>query len=273
MNYSWKDIDEKKTRKWIVLERREDLWDTIAWCAENHRMVWLKYETVEDNEIISRKVAPYSYRTRNTKVRGKSTYFYAQDFTPGQDHEIKCFLIDNCLQAKKSMQKFSPKFPIEIKQEIDRLEQKRQQDELEKKKKREKKDIKKNHPVKKKDIMVAPKDKDVEVPVKKPTAKKPMVKPEKPIDRKEPVKPVEKPKKDISKDNDVKVSKPEPKKPVKPPVKEKPKPQKPKDNGENEIVVTDEPEDNVSEKPDTDEIQVTDDDGNVVKESNWIQLH
>ena len=63
--------------------RKNDMWDTIAFCAENHKMLWLKYETVEDGDIISRKVAPYSYRIRNTKVRGKSTYFYADDFTPG----------------------------------------------------------------------------------------------------------------------------------------------------------------------------------------------
>ena len=77
--------------------RQNDMWDTVAWCAENHKMLWLKYETVEDGSIISRKVAPYSYRTRNTKVRGRSTYFYADDFTPGQEHGIKCFLIENCL--------------------------------------------------------------------------------------------------------------------------------------------------------------------------------
>ena len=82
--------------------RQNDMWDTVAYCAENHKMLWLKYETVEDNEIISRKVAPYSYRTRNTKVRGRSTYFYADDFTPGQEHGIKCFFIENCLDVKES---------------------------------------------------------------------------------------------------------------------------------------------------------------------------
>ena len=83
--------------RWILYaERTEDMWDTIAWCAENHKMVWLKYETV-DGETISRRVAPYSYRTRRTKVRGKATYFYGQDFTPGEDNSIKCFLVDNCL--------------------------------------------------------------------------------------------------------------------------------------------------------------------------------
>ena len=91
-------VDEDMTEEQLVEEaRRNDMWDTIAWCAENHKMVWLKYETVEENEIISRKVAPYSYRTRNTKVRGRSTYFYADDFTPGQERGIKCFLIENCL--------------------------------------------------------------------------------------------------------------------------------------------------------------------------------
>ena len=82
--------------------RRNDMWDTVAYCAENHKMLWLKYRTVEDGSIISRKVAPYSYRTRNTQVRGRSTYFYADDFTPGQEHGIKCFLIENCLQVKES---------------------------------------------------------------------------------------------------------------------------------------------------------------------------
>ncbi len=114
--------------------RQNDLWDTVAYCAENHKMVWLKYETVESGEIISRRVAPYSYRTRDTKVRGRSTYFYAEDFTPGEEQGIKCFLIENCLDAKESNRKFTPRHPIEIKQEIDRLEQKRKDDELKKQK-------------------------------------------------------------------------------------------------------------------------------------------
>ena len=113
------------------------MWDTIAWCAENHKMVWLKYETVE-GEIISRRVAPYSYRTRRTKVRGKATYFYGQDFTPGEDNSIKCFLVDNCLQAKKSPTSFSPKFTIEIKQEIDRLEDQRREQERKEREERRK---------------------------------------------------------------------------------------------------------------------------------------
>ena len=100
--------------------RQNDLWDTVAYCAENHKMVWLKYETVESGEIISRRVAPYSYRTRDTKVRGRSTYFYAEDFTPGEEQGIKCFLIENCLDAKESNRKFTPRHPIEIKQEIDK---------------------------------------------------------------------------------------------------------------------------------------------------------
>ena len=123
--------------RWIFLEREDDMWDTIAWCAENHKMVWLKYETVE-GEIISRRVAPYSYRTRRTKVRGKATYFYGQDFTPGEDNSIKCFLVDNCLQAKKSPTSFSPKFTIEIKQEIDRLEDQRREQERKEREERRK---------------------------------------------------------------------------------------------------------------------------------------
>lgn len=114
--------------------RQNDIWDTVAYCAENHKMVWLKYETVESGEIISRRVAPYSYRTRDTKVRGRSTYFYAEDFTPGEEQGIKCFLIENCLDAKESNRKFTPRHPIEIRQEIDRLEQKRKDDELKKQK-------------------------------------------------------------------------------------------------------------------------------------------
>ena len=119
------------SESWLMMERAEDMWDTIAWCAENHKMVWLKYETV-DGDIISRRVAPYSYRTRRTKVRGKATYFYGQDFTPGEDSTIKCFLVDNCIQAKKSPTSFSPKFTIEIKQEIDRLEDQRREEERKK---------------------------------------------------------------------------------------------------------------------------------------------
>ena len=107
----------------VMEEARQDkLWDTVAFCAENHKLVWLKYETVDEGEIISRKVAPYSYRTRNTKVRGRSTYFYGEDYTPGEDHTIKCFLIENCLDAKESKQSFTPRHPIEIKMEIDKLE-------------------------------------------------------------------------------------------------------------------------------------------------------
>ena len=123
--------------RWIFLERTDDMWDTIAWCAENHKMVWLKYETV-DGETISRRVAPYSYRTRRTKVRGQATYFYGQDFTPGEDNTIKCFLVDNCIQAKKSPTSFSPKFTIEIKQEIDKLEDERRRKEKEEEEKKAK---------------------------------------------------------------------------------------------------------------------------------------
>lgn len=121
------EVDNMVNEEQLMEEaRQDDMWDTVAYCAENHKMLWLKYETVEDGEIISRKVAPYSYRTRNTKVRGRSTYFYADDFTPGQEHGIKCFLIENCLQVKESRQSFTPRWPVEIKQEIDRLEKQRQ---------------------------------------------------------------------------------------------------------------------------------------------------
>ena len=65
--------------------RQNDMWDTVAYCAENHKLLWLKYETVDEGEIISRRVGPYSYRTRNTKTRGRSSYFYADDFTPGNE--------------------------------------------------------------------------------------------------------------------------------------------------------------------------------------------
>ena len=128
--------------------RMDDMWDTIAWCAENHKMVWLKYETV-DGETISRRVAPYSYRTRRTKVRGKATYFYGQDFTPGEDSTIKCFLVDNCLQAKKSPTSFSPKFTVEIKQAIDKLDDERRKEEEEKERKERKMKLHKDDELKK----------------------------------------------------------------------------------------------------------------------------
>lgn len=122
-------VDEDMDESQLLEESRQDkMWDTIAYCAENHKMVWLKYETVEDGNTISRRVGPYSYRTRDTKVRGRSTYFYADDFTPGEEKGIKCFLIENCLDAKESKQSFSPRFPVEIRQEIDRLERQRKDD-------------------------------------------------------------------------------------------------------------------------------------------------
>lgn len=138
-NYKLEDEPKKKKRRrrkrrtdedqeMVEEARKNDMWDTIAWCAENHKMVWLKYQTVDEGEIVSRKVAPYSYRTRNTKVRGRATYFYAEDFTPGEERGIKCFLVDNCLRVKESKQSFTPRWPVEIKQEIDRLEQKRRED-------------------------------------------------------------------------------------------------------------------------------------------------
>jgi hypothetical protein len=147
-------VNESLEAYWLFEEsRRDDLWDVVAFCAENHRLVWLKYETIEGGDIISRKVAPYSYRTRDTKIRGRSTYFYAEDFTPGEEHTIKCFLIDNCLDAKASRQKFTPRHPIEIKQEIDRLEKQRKDDELKKK-------TDKKKPTPHKDVkVVKPKDK------------------------------------------------------------------------------------------------------------------
>ena len=168
--------------------RQNDLWDTVAYCAENHKMVWLKYETVEDGHVISRRVAPYSYRTRDTKVRGRSTYFYAEDFTPGEEQGIKCFLIENCLDAKESNRKFTPRHPIEIKQEIDRLEKKRKEDELKKQKDKEEPSTPDNSRQDNDEIVDEPKEEQPKVQVKpepkkvepaKPE-KKPVVEPSKP---------------------------------------------------------------------------------------------
>lgn len=99
------------------------MWDEIAWCAENSKMVWLKYETIDEGNIIHRRVAPYSYRTRTTS-KGRNHYFYAEDFTPGQEHTIKSFRIDNCLDAKRSPTTYRPKWDVEIKQKIDDLAKK-----------------------------------------------------------------------------------------------------------------------------------------------------
>ena len=252
--------------------RQNDLWDTVAYCAENHKMVWLKYETVESGEIISRRVAPYSYRTRDTKVRGRSTYFYAEDFTPGEEQGIKCFLIENCLDAKESNRKFTPRHPIEIKQEIDKLEQKRKDDELKKNK---------EAPVGTNDEPKGDNDEIVDEPKEKPKAKpkpepKPTPKPEqKPAPQKSEPKPEpkkeEKPKptpqdkeKEQQKKDDGKVkvepvSKTEPKKEEPPPADNKPKPEE-KPDVDNSVTLDD------KGNPQEDgEVQVTDGDGNTVK--------
>ena len=277
----------------LFLERLDDMWDTIAWCAENHKMVWLKYETV-DGETISRRVAPYSYRTRRTKVRGKATYFYGQDFTPGEDNSIKCFLVDNCLQAKKSPTSFSPKFTIEIKQEIDRLEDQRRKEEREKE--REERKMKTRHQNREKEQDAKQKTKD-DMENYKNTPKKPEPnKPETSQQKQEPQKKdgKEDEKKPIVTDvqqgkTDVKQENPdaEPKKPL-PPPKEKNDQKKNGENGENaangagekedpetqnmddktKVSVTDQPDDTGANKPkDENEVQVTDQDGNVVNES------
>jgi hypothetical protein len=260
--------------------RQNDMWDTVAWCAENHKMLWLKYETVEDGSIISRKVAPYSYRTRNTKVRGRSTYFYADDFTPGQEHGIKCFLIENCLQVKESKQSFTPRWDVEIKQEIDRLEKQRQDKEREKPEEEPDKEIVKPEPEK-------PKEKPEPRPQEPSTPEKPVGKdepsnPEQKVEPKsepkkpspppkaEPVKvsePVEKPPKPEPKEKEPPPPPPEKEEPVE---KQNPEPPKPEEKSDDEVTVTDEPEE-PAKKPDTDEIQVTDDDGNAVNEK-WLRI-
>lgn len=196
--------------------RQNDLWDTVAFCAENHKLVWLKYETVDEGEIISRKVAPYSYRTRDTKVRGRSTYFYGEDYTPGEDHTIKCFLIENCLDAKESKQSFTPRHPIEIKMEIDKLEQKRKEDELKKQKKDNDKEEQPTTPEKDR------KDNDeiVDEPKVQNKPSKVQDKP-KPVKKPEPKK-VEQP------------SKPQPSKKPEPEKKPEPKPQPSKSDQEKE---------------------------------------
>ena len=261
--------------------RQNDLWDTVAYCAENHKMVWLKYETVESGEIISRRVAPYSYRTRDTKVRGRSTYFYAEDFTPGEEQGIKCFLIENCLDAKESNRKFTPRHPIEIKQEIDRLEQKRKDDEL---KKNKEAPVGTNDEPKgdNDEIVDEPKvhDKPKEKPKEKPKAKpkpepKPAPKPapQKPTPKPEPKK-EEKPKptpQDKEKEQQKKVdgkvkvepvSKTEPKKEEPPPQDKKPEPPKPEEKPDKDNSVTLDDEGNPQEDG---EVQVTDGNGNTVK--------
>ena len=256
--------------RWIFLERTEDMWDTIAWCAENHKMVWLKYETV-DGETISRRVAPYSYRTRRTKVRGQATYFYGQDFTPGEDNTIKCFLVDNCLQAKKSPTSFSPKFTVEIKQEIDRLEDQRRKEEQEKEKQEQKTKARQDNRKKERDAQQKTKD-DMENYKNTPEKPKPENKPE-PAKKEEPPKKVEVVKTQEKPEEPVKPE--EPKKPLPPP--------EPAEDGEEEDNSTqttnpDENEDEVNvdtTKPENGEgeedIQITDDKGNVMKE-NWIPM-
>ena len=52
--------------------------------------------------------------------------------------------------------------------------------------------------------------------------------------------------------------------------KQKPEPPKPEEKSDDEVTVTDEPEE-PAKKPDTDEIQVTDDDGNAVNEK-WTRI-
>ena len=52
--------------------------------------------------------------------------------------------------------------------------------------------------------------------------------------------------------------------------KQKPEPPNPEEKSDDEVTVTDEPEE-PAKKPDTDEIQVTDDDGNAVNEK-WIRI-
>ena len=257
--------------RWIFLERTEDMWDTIAWCAENHKMVWLKYETV-DGETISRRVAPYSYRTRRTKVRGKATYFYGQDFTPGEDNSIKCFLVDNCLQAKKSPTSFSPKFTIEIKQEIDRLEDQRRKEEQEKEKEEQKMKARHQNREKEQDAKQKTKD-DMENYRNTPEKPKPeprkkddsQIKKEQPTQKVDVVKTSEKP--------DEPEEPEQPEKPLPPPEKEEDEVQEPEDagngNGDEVKVDTNPPDgDNPNEE---DDIQITDDKGNVMQE-NWIPM-
>ena len=258
--------------RWIFLERTEDMWDTIAWCAENHKMVWLKYETV-DGETISRRVAPYSYRTRRTKIRGQATYFYGQDFTPGEDNTIKCFLVDNCLQAKKSPTSFSPKFTIEIKQEIDRLEDQRRKEEQEKEKEEQKMKARHQDREKEQDAKQKTKD-DMENYKNTPVEPKPEKKPEH-TKKEEPPKKVEVVKTQEKPEEPVKPE--EPKKPLPPP--------EPEEDGEEEednSIQTPNPDENEDEvnvdtttKPENGEgeedIQITDDKGNVMKE-NWIPI-
>ena len=255
-------VNESRNR-WIYIERTEDMWDTIAWCAENHKMVWLKYETV-DGDIISRRVAPYSYRTRRTKVRGKATYFYGQDFTPGEDNSIKCFLVDNCLQAKKSPTSFSPKFTIEIKQEIDRLEDQRRKEEQEKEKEEQKTKARQDNRRKERDAQQKTKD-DMENYRNTPEKPKPkkddsQIKKEQPAQKVDVVKTSEKPE--------------EPKKPLPPPEPEEngeennsTKTTNPDENEDEVNVYTTEPENGEGEE----DIQITDDKGNVMQE-NWIPM-
>lgn len=286
-------VDEDMTEEQIVEEARQnDMWDTIAFCAENHKMLWLKYETVEDGSVISRKVAPYSYRTRNTKVRGRSTYFYADDFTPGQEHGIKCFLIENCLQVKESKQSFTPRWPVEIKQEIDRLEKQRQDKEKEQEPEKEPdKDIVKPEP--KTQEKPAPKKPEPR-PQEPSTPEKPVEKPKPEVKKPEPKKPAPPPKKEPAKAEPVKVEPakvepdkptPEPeKKPLPPPEKKEPMDKsEPKDDtvkitdapeDDNSVTLggNDEDEDLSSDKEEQDqqkkdgEVQITDDDGNVLEQ-------
>ena len=169
----------KSFRAKIVNEahRERDLWDVIADAASKRKCVWLKYETEEEKNIISRKVAPYSYRTKFTK-NGKCEYFYAYDYTPGQKHTIKSFKMENCLAARPSALKFRPRWTVEIKQEIDRQEDEKEVKKLKNKEKRKLKSAKADVKVSsrpRKIEKVKPTPPDEEEQIKKPLPPKPVI--------------------------------------------------------------------------------------------------
>lgn len=104
-------VDEARIQSGSPVEGPEGgLWDKVRAAAATGHLVWLKYRTEDEGHVLSRKVAPVSFRRRN----GSRTYLFAQDETPGENGQLKSFLTDNCLDAKATTQRFSPKWDVEI---------------------------------------------------------------------------------------------------------------------------------------------------------------
>lgn len=109
-NKSKKRAPKKAAKKFPTAKGKVEIRLVIIECAVNKKYMTITYQR-RNNVIRKYKIAPYSYRYRNSPKLGRSKALYAYDF---DDKHIKSFYVKSIKAATRTTSNFTPKWQIEI---------------------------------------------------------------------------------------------------------------------------------------------------------------